>query len=177
MAGDGLLLLGSVILGLFWGVLRDLSRLFRLAAGVSVSAFSGAYGRPPWKGACLPLGEGRGGVRLVLWDALSLALLGVSFRLLLFYLGDGSFRLFALLGALLGLLLWCATLGRLWRAWVLPLAFALRFLVGGACFVLSLPLRLMGRLLWRLWDAHRLRSYRRRALRAMGGGSLREKIG
>ena len=175
MERDGILLLGAVILGLFWGLLRDLSRLLRLALGCAVSGFSAPYGRPPAALRRLALGRGRGEGRLFLWDALSLALMGVSFRLLLFFLGDGSFRLFALLGAALGLFLWCATFGRLWRTWVVPLAFALRLFVGGLVFVLTYPLRLAAMLLLRLWDAHRLSTYRRRALFAIHPPS--KKIG
>ena len=177
MSGDWRLLTGAVALGVLWGVGRDLSRLFRLSLGRPVSGVTASYGHPPKKHPRLAVTPGQGRVWLFFHDALSLLLLGVSFRLLLFFLTDGSFRLYALAGALGGFALWCGTLGRLWKKWVLPAAFLLRVSVGMLLLGLTLPLRLSLRLLLRLWDRLRLASYRRRAVRYGGVRPLFENVG
>lgn len=95
----------SLLLGIFFGIVYDIIRFFRVVLGVDVS-------NPFVKGK-LTLHKLFGFVFVTLGDLFFFAVATVSMCIFLFLTGDGRFRWYVLLGIILGFWAYYNTVGKL----------------------------------------------------------------
>lgn len=147
----------ALLLGVLFGVLFDILRILRILCGIRAKK---AEERPfslslPFlpKSFFVPKTKGKGNavfcaVFIFFCDLLWFFAVGVLFSVFVYWQNDGIFRLYILLSAIIGFVLYYNTLGRLVLRAAESLALALRILLFYIALLLSLPFRA----LWTVWQ-------------------------
>lgn len=142
--------LGSLVLGALLGVVSDVIRLSRLAAGVTQSTADRRFAENVLPLIGKPLrrkGKKKAFCHLFLFlgDVLFFVLAAVLFRLFVYAVSDGIVRLYLLFGAAVGFAVYDRTVGRLVLGASGYLLFGIRVVFAYLWFFFSFPFRAAGK--------------------------------
>ena len=139
-----LLLVYSLVFGVSVGVLNDINRIVRVALGISH-----ANGASIRRGARKIFGAVAVFV-IALQDILLFAYMGIGVVVLNYYLNRGIFRIYSVVAAAVGFVLYYFTLGRVVMFFAERIIRAVRFVVGLIFRIVTAPARFLFRILWRV---------------------------